>query len=202
MDKFLDSGYGEKSLSSNATAMFKQQLSRTNKSNMSATGDQQNAGQQNNMNSGMATGHATFQPKQMDEHDINMETSIMQHRTAHSSLPSYVTNSQAIKPSVSFMNLARDQQKLNHFVDLYDGPSTLQSRFNVKTQKDKSPESQSIYEKERDSHLDKRNNSLSFLNDARTALYGGDGEEAGSHARKASLRQPKEARDEIVKIKD
>jgi hypothetical protein len=108
LDKFLDSGYGEKSLSSNATAMFRQQLYQTNKSTIGANGEP----------SVHSTGLATFQPKQMDDNDINMETSMMQHRTAHQSLPNYVTNSQAIKPSVSFMNLSRDQQKLNHYVDL------------------------------------------------------------------------------------
>jgi hypothetical protein len=54
----------------------------------------------------------------MDDKDITNETTMMQHRTAHSGAPNYAKNSQAIKPSVSFMNLSREQTKLKHFVDL------------------------------------------------------------------------------------
>lgn len=61
----------------------------------------------------------------INEKDVTMETSMMQHRTAHSRLPNYLVSSQSIKPSVSFMNLSRDQTKINHFVDLHDGPSSL-----------------------------------------------------------------------------
>ena len=41
---------------------------------------------------------------------------------------SYVTNSQAIKPTTSFMTLKRDQIKMDTYVDLHDGPSFLQKR--------------------------------------------------------------------------
>ena len=45
----------------------------------------------------------------LNEPSIAMETSMMQHRTAHSNLPSYLVNSQQIKPSVSFSGLARNE---------------------------------------------------------------------------------------------
>ena len=73
---------------------------------------------------------------------------MMQYRTAHSGAPSYAKNSQAIKPSVSFMNLSREQSKLRHFIDLQDGPSSLQKRDGVPTMKEKSV-TPLIYEKER-----------------------------------------------------
>ena len=58
---------------------------------------------------------------------------MQQHRAAHKNVPSYVTNSQSIKPSVSFMNLKREEQVFNHYVDLKDDPSTLQKRPSVAT---------------------------------------------------------------------
>ena len=60
-----------------------------------------------------------------DNQMLANETTMMQHRTAHSQAPDFAKNSQAIKPSVSFMNLSREQTKLKHFVDLQDGPSSL-----------------------------------------------------------------------------
>ena len=53
-----------------------------------------------------------------DNQMLANETTMMQHRTAHSQAPDFAKNSQAIKPSVSFMNLSREQTKLKHFVDL------------------------------------------------------------------------------------
>ena len=73
----------------------------------------------------------------LNEPSIAMETSMMQHRTAHSNLPSYLVNSQTIKPSISFSGLARNEVRQNHFVDLNDGPSTLQHRQGVQTFKEK-----------------------------------------------------------------
>ena len=63
--------------------------------------------------------------------------SVLKHSTAEG-MVSYTRNSNAIKPSVSFMNLSRDQAKLKHFVDLQDGPSSLQKRDQVATLKEKS----------------------------------------------------------------
>ena len=56
---------------------------------------------------------------------------------AHSGAPTFAKNSQAIKPSVSFMNLSREQAKIKHFVDLQDGPSSLQKREGVRTLKER-----------------------------------------------------------------
>jgi hypothetical protein len=84
----------------------------------------------------------------MDEKDVHNETTMMQHRTAHSGAPSYVKNSQAIKPSVSFMNLSREQSVIRHFVDLQDGPSSLQKRDGILTLKEKST-APLFYESER-----------------------------------------------------
>ena len=62
---------------------------------------------------------------------------MLKHSTAEG-MVSYTRNSNAIKPSVSFMNLSRDQAKVKHFVDLQDGPSSLQKRDQVATLKEKS----------------------------------------------------------------
>ena len=65
------------------------------------------------------TADSLYEPQSMDDPAaIKSETTMMQHRTALSGAPSYAKNSQAIKPSVSFMNLSREQSKLKHFVDL------------------------------------------------------------------------------------
>jgi len=53
-----------------------------------------------------------------------------------------------VKPSVSFMTLSREQIKLNHFVDLDNGPSPMQARNNVKTLRETRKESL-IYDSER-----------------------------------------------------
>ena len=85
----------------------------------------------------------------------------MQHRTAHSNAPSYAKNSQSIKPSVSFMNLGRDQMKLNHYVDLQDGPSSLQKRaMPTLNEKSKTP---LLYENERDEHMRSTTHNMDTL---------------------------------------
>jgi hypothetical protein len=50
---------------------------------------------------------------------------VIRNRSLHAHLPSYLVNSQAIKPSVSFLNLNRQKQVFNHYVDLKAGPSAL-----------------------------------------------------------------------------
>ena len=82
-------------------------------------------------------GDSLFEGPSMDERDVTMETSMMQHRTAHQRLPSYMISTQAIKPSVSFRSLGRDQVNITHYVDLQDGPSTLQKRKGIPTAKEK-----------------------------------------------------------------
>ena len=66
----------------------------------------------------------------------------------HANLPSYLVNSSAIKPSNSFLSPERDNVKFTAFVDLMDGPSSLQKRSNIPTLYEKDQAS-SIYEAER-----------------------------------------------------
>ena len=118
MDKFLSSGYGEKSLGTNVASSYQATLRRAAREQQS----QQAASARD-----MVHTHpdSIYEPNSMDDKDITHETSMMQHRTAHSRLPNYLVSSQHIKPSISFMSQGRAQQKMNHFVDLQDGPSSL-----------------------------------------------------------------------------
>ena len=93
-----------------------------------------------------------YEPNSIDEKQMASETQMMQHRTAHSGAPSYTKNSQHIKPTTSFMNLSREQTKLKHFVDLQDGPSSLQKREGVPTMKERS-QGPLVFEAERENHI-------------------------------------------------
>ena len=65
------------------------------------------------------TTDSLYEPNSVDaDKQIASETTMIQHRMAHSGAPTFAKNSQAIKPSVSFMNLSREQAKIKHFVDL------------------------------------------------------------------------------------
>ena len=107
----------------------------------------------------------------MDQKDVQNETTMMQHRTAHSSAPHYAKNSAAIKPSVSFMNLSRDKTVINHFVDLADGPSTLQKRDGIPTLKERNGSSPLVYESERKLHLETSAANIKKLKDIQSTLY-------------------------------
>ena len=48
-------------------------------------------------------------------------------------MPEYITKADAIKPTISFLNLPRDRQIFNHYVDLQGGPSSLQKRTSIPT---------------------------------------------------------------------
>ena len=120
---------------------------------------------------------------------------MMQHRTAHSRLPNYLVNSQSIKPSVSFMNLGREQQKINHFVDLQDGPSSLQKRPGIPTVKEQGGASLP-YERERSEHLSTMTDKLSQLDKARSTLFTFAGQDS-----KMSLTTPSAKRAELAEIK-
>ena len=111
-----------------------------------------------------------YEPNSIDEKQMASETQMMQHRTAHSGAPSYTKNSQHIKPTTSFMNLSREQCKINHFVDLQDGPSSLQKRQGVPTLKEKSS-NPLIYESERKSHIEASGKNMAALKDIQTALF-------------------------------
>ena len=97
----------------------------------------------------------------------------MLHHSTAEGLVSYTRDSNAVKPSVSFMNLSRDQAKLKHFVDLQDGPSSLQKRDQVATLKEKS-QAPLFYEDERKSHLSNAEKSIQTLKELRTSLFDKD----------------------------
>ena len=54
-------------------------------------------------------------------------------KSSGSKMPNYLLSTQSIKPTYSFIGLGRDEQKLNHYVDLQDGPSSLQKRDGIPT---------------------------------------------------------------------
>ena len=192
MDKFLGSGYGEKGLGTNISAQYSNALKKENGA------DQTQQMQVTNMSrvDNKATGDSLFEPNSMDDQQVANETTMMQHRTAHSAAPSFVKNSQAIKPSVSFMNLSREQSKMKHFVDLQDGPSSLQKRLGVPTMQEKTKEP-ILYERERNHHLEKmKNNSMTLRNIKETMYATEDGKVSCT-----GLKTPKEARLEMQKVK-
>ena len=59
-------------------------------------------------------------------------------------------NSSAIKPTISFMSMRRDDQKQIKYVDEQDGPSSMQKRSDVPTLNEIQKEEKMLYEKERD----------------------------------------------------
>lgn len=96
--------------------------------------------------------------------------SVQYARDGHRNVPSYITNSQSIKPSVSFMNLKRDEQVFNAYVDLKSSPSTLQKRPDIPTSMERS-EGRSMYESERDEHLAQSKTQIGKLNSVRDKLF-------------------------------
>ena len=121
---------------------------------------------------GNQTVDSLYEPNSMDEQQLKTDTTMMQHRTAHSGVASYVKNSQAIKPSVSFMNLSREQSKLQHFVDLQDGPSSLQ-KTNVPTLREKM-NAPLVFETERAQFMSTTTKNMQMLKEVRTALFDND----------------------------
>ena len=137
----MNSNYGERSLGTNLAAQFESTIKKAGK-----TG---NSDQSVTLNESVA-----------------METSMMQHRTAHSNLPPYLVNSQTIKPSVSFIGLARNDVKLKHYVDLQDGPSSLQHRPGIPTFKEKFDQP-TVFETERKQFDETKTNNIQMLENAR-----------------------------------
>ena len=105
-----------------------------------------------------------------DNQTSDFEASVAKNRSVYSHLPSYLINSQAIKPSVSFLNLTRDKMVFNQYVDLQDGPSGIQKRPNIPTSFERS-NSNSIFESERVNHLQSSPDKIGLLNSARSKLY-------------------------------
>ena len=102
LDKFLNSGYGEKSLNHNTIANYKQQQSKLMEPSIASSTLSQDYSTRLNQSSVVAKSP--------------------QNSTTGSA------GAIKVKPSVSFMTLSREQIKMNHFVDLDDGPIPVQAR--------------------------------------------------------------------------
>jgi len=50
----------------------------------------------------------------------------------------YTMSTSVVRPSIAFVSMNREQQKMTTYVDLYDGPSSLQKRDQVPTMKESS----------------------------------------------------------------
>jgi|TARA_B110000285_G_C14934529_1_gene518919 hypothetical protein len=88
------------------------------------------------------------------------------------------------------MNLKREEHVFDHYVDLKDGPSTLQKRLNVPTQQELKSEP-SIFEKEREVHTNTLKQQTDKLASVRKGLFN-PGESTTS-----GLCSPSAKRDEI-----
>ena len=99
------------------------------------------------------------------------------------------------------MNLSRENTKLKHFVDLQDGPSSLQKRDGVPTLKEKCV-TPLIYENERSNHLKSTSSHMGTLKQIRTALFNDDPSNPHSAVMSQTLRTPKEARKEVETLRD
>ncbi|CDW71374.1 UNKNOWN [Stylonychia lemnae] len=109
-------------------------------------------------------------------------------------LKSYLNNSQAVRPSVSFTNQSRDQvPRVITYIDLYDGPSQLQLREGTTTLNEKGQNN--IYEQERSQVQEKLNQSVQYLKSAQDQLTKREEENT------SALRSPKQRRDELQQIK-
>ena len=62
-------------------------------------------------------------------------------------------SSSQIKPSVSFLAMARKDYKQHKYTDEFDGPSPMQTLGNEKAFKDKFTDRKTVFEKEREDHL-------------------------------------------------
>jgi hypothetical protein len=118
----------------------------------------------------------------------SVEASILKNKSAHSHMPQFLVNSQSIKPSSTFMNLERSQMKFNSYVDMKNGPSTLQKRADQPTLCERNLFS---FEHERLQHAKSQPANLTCLEQAKSKLQNPD----------TSLRQPKDVRDEIKEIR-
>jgi hypothetical protein len=91
------------------------------------------------------------------------------------------------------MNLKRDEQVFNAYIDLKSSPSTLQKRPDIPTSVERS-EGRSIYENERDAHYEQSQSKIAKLASVRDKLF-------AKPSDNASLSTPKEKRDEVTRIK-
>lgn len=117
-----------------------------------------------------------------------------------SNLMSYMNSqSQSIRPSVSFMSMKRDEYKQTKYNDEQDGPSPLQILGNEKAFKDKNIGFKTYYEKDRESHLDSIQPNVNKLQEAKQLLYNKTSDDPATAS--ASIISPKQRRGEIIKIR-
>ena len=142
---------------------------------------------------GSAYGDKSFTINNRSRQEVtDLDTSVTRNRSLNANLPDYLVNSHAIKPSVSFLCLGRDRQTFNSYVDLQDGPSSLQKRPSIPTTYERF--TKSVFEVERQDHLAKSPSQIAQLKVARATLY-------SPSAQQPKLRSPSEARNEIFQVK-
>jgi len=118
--------------------------------------------------------------------------SVLRNRSLVQSQAAYNHNADQIKPSHSFRNLPRDKLVFDKYVDLYDGPSSLQKRDGVPTVKEQVKSSdQFIFELERINHLKEAPNQVKDLETIKDKLY------SEAATRDQALRSPIDSRREI-----
>ena len=154
LDKFLDSEFGDRSISPERVAYSKSTLEK------GAAADED-----------LAHKH-----KRLTEH-----------------LPSHITSPSAIKPTTSFLNLGRDKQVFDHYIDLMSGPSSLQKRHSIPTQYEVNKTS--IYETQREEHQSKVAEKVSGMMEARKSLFGDQTPNEG-------LCSAKTTRDDIKSLRE
>lgn len=96
------------------------------------------------------------------------------------------------------MNLSREQSKLKYFVDLQDGPSSLQKRDGIATLKERS-RSPLPFEQEREAHLAQTKEAAQKIKHIQSALFSKDPESVASQT---GLKSPSKAREEIKTLKE
>jgi len=102
---------------------------------------------------------------------------------------SYIMGASSIRPSVAFVSMDRSHPTQSTYVDVYDGPSSLQKRDNLPTLKEK----QGVlpYESEREKHLANLRAAIQENDEANQRLWGDS----------PSIRSPQQRRDDIDHIK-
>ena len=107
-------------------------------------------------------------------------------------------SSSQIRPSVSFLSMGRKDYKQTKYNDEIDGPSPMQILGNERAFKDKFQDKKTVFEVERDKHLEELPQKIQLLNEAKKSLYSPIDEDAPN----ANLKYPKEARKDIWNIRD
>ena len=105
-------------------------------------------------------------------------------------------SSSQIKPSVSFLAMARKDYKQHQYTDEFDGPSPMQTLGNEKAFKDKFTDRKTVFEKQREDHLSEMQQKIQLLNQAKQTLYNPIDQSNDK------LRTPKEMRDDVKRVKE